>query len=85
MIAVLSAMDDTRWRYGSHLTGATGYGSSEVSRLLARLERAGMAESQWEEPQEAHQGDAAGWNRGRRHLYRLNEAGMRLKAEWTGT
>ena len=81
VVAVLSALDDVRWRFPTQVAVSTGLGPPGVSKILARLERAGLVESRWEEPEEAASADGE-WGRQRRHYFRLTAPGLRQALEW---
>jgi DNA-binding PadR family transcriptional regulator len=63
-------------RYGLDLCGATGLPSGTIYPILARLERLGWVESDWEDP-DAHIAEG----RPRRRYYRLTREGAECAAE----
>jgi PadR family transcriptional regulator PadR len=62
---VLSALaaDAERWRHGYDLSQVTGLASGTLYPILARLERRGLLEAEWQQ---------------RRHVYRLTGEGVRF-------
>ena len=63
-------------RYGLDMGAATGLPSGTIYPILARLERIGWVESDWEDP-EAHIAEG----RPRRRYYRLTREGAESAAE----
>ena len=63
-------------RYGLDVGAATGLPSGTIYPILARLERIGWGESDWEDP-EAHIAEG----RPRRRYYRLTREGAESAAE----
>lgn len=63
-------------RYGLDMGAATGLPSGTIYPILARLERIGWVESDWEDP-EAHIAEG----RPRRRYYRLTREGAECAAE----
>jgi PadR family transcriptional regulator PadR len=63
-------------RYGLDVGAATGLPSGTIYPILARLERIGWVESDWEDP-EAHIAEG----RPRRRYYRLTREGAESAAE----
>jgi len=63
-------------RYGLDVGAATGLPSGTIYPILARLERIGWVESDWEDP-EAHIAEG----RPRRRYYRLTREGAQSAAE----
>jgi PadR family transcriptional regulator PadR len=63
-------------RYGLDLCGATGLPSGTIYPILARLERIGWVESDWEDP-DAHITEG----RPRRRYYRLTREGAECADE----
>jgi len=61
--------DPTRERYGLQICAAAGLPSGTIHPILARLERAGLVESRWEDADPHAQG------RPRRRYYRLTPDG----------
>lgn len=82
VVAVLSALDVTQWRYAGQLSAATGLASGTLAKALARLEGAGLAVSRWEEAEEAQDALPGDWPRQRRHYFRLTSAGLAQAIKW---
>ena len=61
VLAALAA-DADRWRHGYDLSKETGLASGTLYPILARLERRGLLEAEWQQ---------------RRHVYRLTAEGVR--------
>jgi DNA-binding PadR family transcriptional regulator len=62
LLAALAA-DADRWRHGYDLSQETGLASGTLYPILARLERRGLLEAEWQQ---------------RRHVYRLTAEGVRF-------
>ena len=72
-LRILGAMleEPLAWHYGLGLSDAAGIAKGTIYPMLARLEKAGWLESQWEELEPEEEG------RPRRRLYRLTGHGER--------
>jgi PadR family transcriptional regulator, regulatory protein PadR len=79
--AVLIALlrDPTESLYGLEIAKAAGLASGTIYPILARLERHGWVESEWEEIDESAEG------RRRRRYYRLTSEGARIAREEMAT
>lgn len=98
VVETLAALDSERWRYVQQVAVMTGRHPATVSGILTRLERAGLAESRWEEPQEAtdsftvsawqhvREGYAGvGQDRQQRRYFRLTASGVQKALDWGPT
>lgn len=82
-IAILSALHAGLWKYEAQLVTATLLDSRQVSRVLARMEEAGLVESFLEPLAEADSFERGRYSRrAPRRYYRLTGAGEVLRREW---